>query len=149
MSDEINALKEAEKEKLYTLTEESLPEPPAAMTTKRTKGGVCAPNAAGRWVWGLMLVLLGAFALAGRGFPANWWAIFLLAPGLSKLVSAVSEYRQVGGLTGRGQERLAWGVVLTLLGCMWLLGWSWTLFWPVLLMGLGLAWLVGSLARTA
>ncbi len=150
MSDDINALKEAEKEKLSMLEVEPLSESePAPVAAKRAEGRVCAPHGSGRWVWGILLIGLGAFALAGRGFPVNWWAIFLIAPGLTKLMGAVGEYRELGGLSGRGQERLAWGIILTLLGSMWLLGWSWSLFWPVLLVGLGLAWLLGSMARAA
>ena len=133
MSSDIDTLKQAEKEQLKNLTdtiplEKSQPQPIEARC-----------GHAGSWVWGVTLVFLGAFWLLGGIFPFNWWAIFMLAPGLTKLSEALQIYWRQGRLSDYGGNALTWGVILTLMGGIFLFGGNPALFWPLILVGLGLS----------
>lgn len=133
MSDEIDALKQAEKERLYDL------EPEPVAKSESAPVNTCGHAFGLRpWLWGILFIGLGLMWWLGGGIPFNWWAIFLLAPGLASLGEAIQMQQQAGRLTGAAYQKLVWGVILAALGLLWLFGFSLTLVWPLLLIGLGI-----------
>lgn len=129
MSDEIDALKEAEKEHLYDI------EPEPIVKSEPAPVRVCGPR---RIMWGFLLIGLGLMWWMGGGVPFNWWAIFLLAPGLAGVSEGIQLQQRAGRLTRVARQKLTWGVILVALGLLWLFGFSLTFIWPVLLIGIGL-----------
>ena len=94
-----------------------------------------------RTVAGLVLVALGAVFMFGNltGFHlANWWALFILVPGAASLWRAYGLYRAAGQLTPAAGGSLASGLGLVTVAAIFLLGLSWSLLWPLMLVVIGL-----------
>jgi hypothetical protein len=103
------------------------------------------------WVGGAILILVGlALLLQNMGIPflENWWALFILIPGLGFLAAAWDSYRDSDRLTRRGAGLLAGGVLLTILAVVFLFGLDFGLAWPVLLIVGGLVLLGAELYRS-
>ncbi|KAA3643383.1 MAG: hypothetical protein DWQ07_23000 [Chloroflexi bacterium] len=87
------------------------------------------------WIWGLALIAVGGLLLLGNFTDfnfidvSNWWAIFILVPGISMLANAFSASRR--GRSGGGQA--IWGGFLVLLALSFFLNISFALIWPVFL----------------
>ncbi|RMG98833.1 MAG: hypothetical protein D6706_06510 [Chloroflexi bacterium] len=123
MSEEIEALKEAEKE---------------AMGIPR--GNVCWRS---DWTAGVVLIGLGSLFLLQRltGFHLhNWWALFLLFPAVGSVGKAWEIYQQHGHWTRKSRQALGGAFFLSSVGVAFLLGIS--EIWPVILIGLGITVLV-------
>ena len=94
------------------------------------------------WVWGLALIAVGGLLLLGNFTDfnfidvSNWWAIFILVPGISMLANAYNASRS--GRRAGGQA--IWGGFLVLLALSFFLNISFALIWPVFLIlaGVGL-----------
>lgn len=110
-----------------------------------------AHDRSGRVVGAILLIALGAFFFLQQQnlIPANfnWWAIFMLVPGVVVLFEAFMSR----GRTGRMDiGRVIVGVILTVMGVVFLFGLpfdllrgvSWPLVLPVFLIGAGLLLLV-------
>ena len=94
------------------------------------------------WAWGGSLVLIGVLYLLNN-FGAtfiriqNWWAIFILAPGLSMLARALRRYQETGKAT-RGSRRAGiWGIITIGIALSFLFGMGWAIIWPALLIAGG------------
>jgi hypothetical protein len=95
------------------------------------------------WTWGFTLVLLGIlFLLDNLGitnFQAfNWWAIFILAPGLNMLARAYSRYQDAGRITRGARRSGLWGIFLVALALSFLFNLSWAMLGPAFLILAGL-----------
>ncbi len=137
MSDDIEALKEAEKENM-TLTETDFAPRPISHKGEEHN----------QWIGGVILVTVGAALLLTTVFGVvlhNWWALFILVPGLAKLVGAVQSYGRDGRFSHRARHNFTWGLILTLVACTFFFSWSWSAIWPVFLIVFGLGALLSGL----
>lgn len=142
MSDDIEALKEAEKENLsFTDTDvDFAPHQTHHVTHKREEDG--------NWLGGVILITVGGVFLLTTvlGYSLqNWWALFILIPGLSKLVQAAQTYRRDGRFSHRARHNFTWGLILTLVACTFFFSWSWSAIWPVFLIIFGVGALLSGL----
>lgn len=99
------------------------------------------------WSWGLILILGGVFLLLDNmGILSvnfhNWWAIFILAPGISMIGTAVQNFRSSTPLSKRARTRGLLGVLITTFALSLFFDLSMTYIWPVLLVGFGIYLLV-------
>lgn len=104
----------------------------------------------GSWIWGLILVGLGiVFLLENFGVkvPGNWWAIFLVLPGIGVMWSAWRMYQQGEGLTRSVVSTAVVGTVLVAFGLSFLAGVDWGVLWPIVLILLGLGVVLGGNIR--
>lgn len=94
------------------------------------------------WIWGFVLIIAGGLLML-RNYTDinfinlhNWWAVFILVPGISKLVNAFNRARS-GGSVGR---QAFGGGILVLLGLSFLFAIDMSLIWPLFLIlgGVGL-----------
>ncbi len=93
------------------------------------------------WVVGIALILLGGlFMLDTLNVMDinihNWWAIFILIPGLRMVANGWQQYQQEQSLNS-GNAALG-GLFLIALSCIFFFNLSWSLFLPILLIGGGL-----------
>lgn len=145
MSDDIEALKEAEKENFsFTDTDADFapPHTPHAhhVTHKREESD--------NWLGGVILITVGGVFLLTTvlGYSLqNWWALFILIPGLSKLVHATQTYRRDGRFSHRARHNFTWGLILTLVAFTFFFSWSWSAIWPVFLIIFGVGALLSGL----
>ena len=104
----------------------------------------------GSWIWGVILVALGiVFLLENFGIkvPQNWWAVFLVLPGIGVLWSAWRMYQHDGRLTRSIVSTTVVGGVLVLFGLSFLAGIDWGVLWPLVLIVLGLGIVAGGYFR--
>ncbi len=80
----------------------------------------------------------GVFVLVG-----NWWAIFILVPGLFLLWRAYTSYNQAQGLTSEARHQIAGGVTLLVVAGIFIFNLDWGKVWPVFLILAGLWALFG------
>jgi putative Mn2+ efflux pump MntP len=95
----------------------------------------------GRWVPGLILIVLGAVFLLNNltGFEIqNWWALFFLLPAFGAFTRAWERYQQAGTVDRHVRQNLFGGLILTALAAVFLFNLNWVWFGPVLLILLGL-----------
>jgi hypothetical protein len=95
----------------------------------------------GRWMPGLILIVLGAIFLLNNltGFELhNWWALFILIPAVGSFGRAWSQYNRTGSLDRYGRQAVLGGLMISALAAVFLFNLSWMLFGPVLLILLGL-----------
>lgn len=136
MSDEIELLKEAEKENM-ALTE--VDSPPHHLHKGEEHH---------HWLGGVILITVGAALLLTTVFGValhNWWALFILVPGLSKLVGAAQSYGHHGRFSHQARHNFTWGLILTLVACTFFFSWSWGAIWPVFLIIFGVGALLSGL----
>ncbi len=134
MSDEINELKEAEKQ--HSDYEFEVEE-----TTNRTPR-----RQSKNWGAGLILIAIGVIFLVSNttGFSLhNWWALFILIPAFSNFGNALNNYQSNGRLTRSGRGSLTGALILTLIASVFLFNLDWGLVWPVFLIIGGLSALLG------
>jgi len=92
--------------------------------------------------WGLTLILLGALFLlnqAGRLTGDTWWQSLLVGLGVIFMINGVA-YFQNPGYRWASWGRFMFGIVLILIGALFLLGFS--QWWPLVLIVAGIALLV-------
>ncbi len=100
----------------------------------------------GSWIAGLILVGLGILFLLknfGVPIPENWWAVFLILPGLGALWTAWRMYQRDGGVTRSVTSTAIVGAVLVVFGASFLAGFDWGVLWPVILIVLGVGVVLG------
>ncbi len=95
----------------------------------------------GGWIPGIVLIALGAIFLADEylGFELrNWWALFILIPGLFTFERAYAYYR--AGNTTLATGPFIGGLVLVSLSAIFLLDLPIGRLWPIFLIiaGIGL-----------
>ena len=94
------------------------------------------------WIWGIVLVGAGVLLMLRNftGFELinlnNWWAVFILVPGISMLVNAFNASRRGAPVGGQA----FWGGFLVLLALSFFFAIDFSLVWPVFLIlaGMGL-----------
>ncbi len=91
------------------------------------------------WLWGTVLVVGGGLLLV-QNFTSfqilnasNWWAIFILVPGLSNLTRAWASYRRNHRLTRGARNSAFWGILLVAFALNFFLSIGWGLMLPLLL----------------
>ncbi len=137
MSDDIEILKETEKEKLTISEGEFVPDQCDS-----------EDNSVSHWTGGLILIGIGViFLLANTtGFVIrNWWPIFILVPGVVNLANAMRNYQRDGRFSERVRQPFTWGLVLTVVACTFFFSWSWGAIWPVFLIIFGIGTLLAGL----
>lgn len=103
----------------------------------------------GAWIWGVVLILMGALFLfqnIGKfNFPFyNWWALFILIPALGALSDAYRKYRESGNQVTRSvRNSLFGGIILLIVTVTLLFNLSWTYLGPALIILVGLGLLLG------
>ena len=99
------------------------------------------------WGWGFTLIIAGTlFLLDNLGYDFvrfyNWWAIFILAPGINMLVRAFGSYQRHGRLTNRGRNSAFVGAVMVFISFSFLFEFDlWSFAAPIMLIVAGL-WLL-------
>lgn len=134
MSDEINELKEAEKENSeYEFESEE--------TTYQTPR-----RQSKNWGTGLILIAIGVLFLISNNTDFhlhNWWALFILIPAFSNFGNVIRNYQDNGRLTRSGRGSLTGALILSLVASVFLFNLDWGLVWPVFLIIGGLSALLG------
>jgi hypothetical protein len=102
------------------------------------------------WIWGVVLLIGGSALLAQNLFEINllqlrnWWAVFILVPGLASLAQAVRGYQFSGRIGPNVRRKGMSGFFLTALALTFFFDLSWGLIGPVFLIGIGLFMLLGN-----
>ncbi len=92
------------------------------------------------WIVGLALIVVGglfmldSFNLVNINL-VNWWAVFILIPGVSMTINGWRAYRNNQSASSRNSAM--WGLGLILLAFAFLFNISWSLIFPVFLIGAG------------
>jgi hypothetical protein len=95
------------------------------------------------WMAGLIMIAIGAFYLLHQVgvLPAlaNWWALFLLLPGVGTLSAALGAYRSNGGRwTPEVTGPFLGGLLFLALTAVFLFGIDYGWLWPLFLIAAGL-----------
>jgi len=101
----------------------------------------------GAWVGGVLLIALGViFLLQNFGFPVpkNWWAIFVMVPGIAALGAAWSIREREGAWTAGAVGSLLAGVIMVGMAIVFFFGFDFGKFWPLILIALGVGALSGA-----
>jgi hypothetical protein len=93
------------------------------------------------WATGLALILVGGlFLLHTLNLITiaiyNWWAVFILIPGLNMAIKGWQGYGRTGAKSARRTG--FWGLVLILVAFGFFLNISWSYIFPAILIGVGL-----------
>lgn len=126
----------------YTSRRQERSERRAARRADRQAGGL-------GWIGGLVLITVGVlFMLNNYGvIPTltNWWALFLLLPGLGILSAALGAYRRNGGQwTMEVTGPFVGGVLFLGMTTVFLFELNYSWLWPLFLIAAGLLLLAGS-----
>ncbi len=152
MRDEIDSLKEAEKEAFVDLTKEDV-------AANGSVAGQGAPQSShrvrnarrsdkdGNLLAGVVLIAIGGIFLLTNltGLTINnWWALFILIPAFSNFSRAWRSYRTHGRLSHNARGSITGGLILTLIASAFLFDFiTWEVIWPSFLIVLGLSALLG------
>ena len=96
------------------------------------------------WAIGIALILVGALFLLDT-FDilninlTNWWAVFLLVPGLNMTLSGWRRYGTTGSKSGRRTGM--WGMALIIMAFAFFFNIAWSWIFPVVLIGAGIYFL--------
>jgi hypothetical protein len=98
-------------------------------------------NTDNNWAVGVALILIGGLFLLDTFnifniSMHNWWAIFILIPGLTMAARGIREYQDNGDISSRNSG--FWGVLMILFAFTLFFGISWNLIFPIGLVGVGL-----------
>ena len=90
----------------------------------------------GNFFWGIILVFAGVFVLSQQlgwlGPNFNWWAIFIFIPAIGSLTGAYTEYRKNGRFNAGVRSALGSGLIILTVAVILLLGLSWRVWWPLM-----------------
>ena len=134
MSDEINRLKEEEKENVIyieddeLLTVDTIDEKSLTVEERKERSN--------NWVGGAILIAIGSIFLLQNitSFTFNnWWALFILIPGFGSLINAWQNYNEDGRFSERARGPFIGGLILTFIASIFLFGWDWGTVWPIFL----------------
>jgi hypothetical protein len=100
---------------------------------------------------GATMVLLGVFYLLmtlGIGAIDNWWAIFILLPGLAFLgIAQAASQRANGRFNAIARFNVSMGVILLAVAGIFYVNLDWTTWWPIMVMASGAALFINGLTR--
>jgi hypothetical protein len=137
MNDDIESLKDAEKEQLSFTDSDYLADQQ-----------IPTPKENNHWVGGFILITAGIVFLLTTVFGMslhNWWALFILIPGCCKLVSAGQQYGRDGRFSHQVRGDLTWGLILILVASTFIFGLHWGAIWPIFLIIFGIGALLSGL----
>ncbi len=140
MSDNIDTLKDEEKEKLDYVKVD-----PVNVVTD-TESQQPARSHSNNWLGGVILIAIGVIFLFSNisGFYLNnWWALFILIPAIGSFGKAWNGYRENGRLDGEARGGLIGGLILTLVASAFLFNLDWGMIWPLFLIIGGVGALLG------
>ncbi len=92
------------------------------------------------WIMGVALILSGGlFLLDTMNIVqidlSNWWAIFILIPGINMAVNGWRRYQRSGSKGGLNTS--LWGLVLIIVAFAFFFDIAWSLVFPVVLIAMG------------
>lgn len=100
---------------------------------------------------GVVLILLGVvFILERFGYirlTNNWWAIFIYVAAIACFANAWRSYRASGFFGAQATGSLTWGLVLTVVGSIFIFNLLWDMWWPAILVAIGTGIVVGYALR--
>lgn len=96
-----------------------------------------------RTTWGIALIVIGALFLLDTFniIPIhfyNWWAIFILVPGINSLIQAVTHFQETGSINNRVQRAGFRGLLLSLIALTFFLNLDWGIMFALFLIGGGI-----------
>lgn len=126
----------------------AIPEKPKNDHRKSRRFSVPQERDSGRFWGGVVLIGLGIIFLAQEigiaiNFFDNWWALFILVPGIGMLVRIWTQYQQTGEIADDDRGQAMGGVMMILVGSIFLFGLDWSKVWPLFLIIPGLGLLFG------
>ena len=92
-------------------------------------------------ITGIVLIGVGGLFLLNNftGFYLqNWWALFILIPGVKNLADAWSGFQRNGRFTDASRGSLIGGLILTTVAFTFLLSLNWGFIWPIFLIIIGI-----------
>lgn len=140
MSDNIDSLKDEEKEKLNYVKID------ANETDASPETDHASHAHSKNWLGGVILIAIGVIFLFSNisGFYLhNWWALFILIPAIGSFGKAWQGYREKGRLDSDARGGLIGGLILTLVASAFLFNLDWGLIWPLFLIIGGVGALLG------
>ncbi len=152
MSEEIDSLKEAEKEEFLDLTKEESSANGASAGRQGQQHGHSVRRAKrsgkdSNLVAGIVLITIGGIFLLTNftGLTIdNWWALFILIPAFSNFSQAWRSYRANGRVSHSVRGSITGGLILTLIASAFLFDFfTWEVIWPSFLIILGVSALLG------
>ncbi len=118
------------------------------MPDKPKRGGDWLSDRQNQLIGGIALILLGViFFLQEAGLrilSGNWWAVFILIPGVVLLWRAYMAYHAAGNWTRVAREQIVAGVGLIVIAGIFIFNLDWGKIWPVFLILAGLGALFGT-----
>ena len=103
------------------------------------------------WIWGLILVFLGVALLLENlhiALLTNWWALFILIPGIGMLVTTYQAWiKNDRRFTAASRGPLIGALALLGVTAVFLFNLDWGRVWPLFLILAGLAVLLSSFQR--
>lgn len=97
---------------------------------------------------GVVLILLGlAFFLERFGYftlTGNWWAVFIYVGAIACFANSWRAFRAVGVFDSRATGSLTWGLLLMVVGSIFMFDLVWDVWWPTILVAVGAGIVVGN-----
>lgn len=96
-----------------------------------------------RVTWGVALIFLGALFLLDTFNVTpihfyNWWAIFILVPGINSLIQAGRRFQDAGQINHKVRRAGFRGLLLVLIALTFFLQLDWGIIFPLFLVGGGI-----------
>ena len=101
-----------------------------------------------KWIGGAVLIGIGLIFLLNNftGFYFhNWWALFILIPGLFSFGNAWQNYHEDGRFSERARGPFIGGLILVFIASIFIFGLNWGTVWPVFLIIAGIGALLKGL----
>jgi hypothetical protein len=137
MSDDINEIKDEEKDKLFAEEQEQESQASPGRERRHRNNNLVA---------GVVIIGVGLIFLVSNvtGYHLNnWWALFILIPAIASFVNAWNAYREDGRWSKRARGGLFGGLIIGLVAVIFLFNLDWGNVWPLFLILGGLAVLLG------
>jgi len=96
-----------------------------------------------RTTWGIALIVIGGLFLLDTFNVTpihfyNWWAIFILVPGINSLIQAVRRFQEAGQINNRVQRAGFRGLLLSLIALTFFINLDWGIMFALFLIGGGI-----------
>lgn len=137
MSEEFKEIKDEEKEKMGAAGT-----PQGQQPAEESSGSGAGPS----WIAGVAIIAVGVIFLVSNltDFHLdNWWALFILIPGLMSFANAWRMRKEDGRWSASARGSLIGGLAITLVAVIFLFGLDWGKVWPLFLILGGVAALLG------